>query len=264
MPVLIAVAGRITRESAAELRAIAPLVIPGPSPQLIGPCTLVTNGARTIAFSSAELLRAAPDELAICTSFDGAHAIPVASWSLGRRAGIGIIELAAPFPADAPIAPIPIGAVCATIDTRGAPAALVAIVPAANGRGFARVVVPVHVDAIDGGGMSDDVLSYLVSPTDPLHLDAPIEGAGLFAWLPPDPVLGRSSEVVVVALAVTYRSRAFKPRDLPPIGELVGLEDLGRALPVVLAAEASNELDQVAGEIREVSDDPLAALDLDD
>ena len=60
------------------------------------------------------------------------------------------------------------------------------------------------------------------------------------------------SEVVVVALAVPYRSKLFKPRAHAPIGELVGLEDLGRALPWTgEKPEGGTELGQVAGEIRD-------------
>ena len=52
--------------SAVELRAVAPLVVlGGKTPQLVGPCTLVTNGSQVIAFSSAELLRQAGEPLAI-------------------------------------------------------------------------------------------------------------------------------------------------------------------------------------------------------
>ena len=57
--------GRDTREASSELRAVAPLVVIGSPPRLIGPCTLVTNGARTVAFSSAEPLRRAGEPLGI-------------------------------------------------------------------------------------------------------------------------------------------------------------------------------------------------------
>ena len=255
--------GRQTRERAAELSAIAPLTANG---ELIGPCTLITNGKKTIAFTSAELLRVAAKPLAIVTKLDGSATIPVASWMLGRRAGIGIIELG-DIAIRGDVAPLPLAAVCATVDTRGGPAALVAIEPSSVGRaaGFSRRVVPVYVDAVDAGPMSDDALVHLASPSAALDIDAPIEGAGLFAWLPPDPVLGRPSEVVVVALAITYRTRAFKPRDLPAVAELIGLDDLASVLPVELAAESSNELDVVAGEIRTPppDDDPLDGLDED-
>src|SRR5512139_3796537 len=87
-----------TRESSVEIRAIAPLVVTSPQIQLVGPCTLVTNGHQTIAFSSAELLRQAGEPLAIALTLDCTRTIPVKSWSLGRVAHMGIIELGAPFP----------------------------------------------------------------------------------------------------------------------------------------------------------------------
>ena len=39
-----------------------------------------------------------------------------------------------------------------------------------------------------------------------------VEGASLFAWFPPNPALGRASEVLVLGLAQTYRGFA-KPRE---------------------------------------------------
>ena len=69
------------------------------------------------------------------------------------------------------------------------------------------------------------------------------------AWMPPDPVLRRPSEVVVVALAAPYRGQVFKPRAQPAIAELFGLDDLGRALPWVQEPAApSTGLGQIAGE----------------
>ena len=260
---LLKAMGRDTREAATELRAVAPLVVLGPKPTLVGPCTLVTNGARTVAFSSAELLRHAGEPLAIVLTMTGEKTVRVASWTMGRIAGMGIAELAEPFPKGAnDVAPLQLGSVSATVDTRGAPAALVTVAATANG--YERRVVAVHVDHVDGGGMSDDV-TRLASPQDAANASAPIEGAPLFAWLPADPVLGRKSEVVVVALAVPYRSKLFKPRAHPPIGELIGLEDLGRALPWTgEKAEGGTELGQVAGEIRDEASGPLAGLGLDD
>jgi hypothetical protein len=244
--------GRQTREQAAELNAVAPLVVPGETPQLVGACTLVTNGATTIGFASAELLRLAPEKLAVALTLDGKQTLAVARWVQGRSTGIGIVELAAPFPKDArvDVTPLPIAGVCAAVDTRGAPSALVGI--AAQDGKLSRHIVPVHVDAVDGGGMSDEVITRLASPIDASDADAPAEGCALFTWLPPDPVLGRGSEVVAVALAVAYRTRTFKPRELAAIAELVGLEDLGRALPFdpQPQPEGSNELGQVAGEIK--------------
>jgi len=255
--------GRDTREAASELRAVAPLVVLGANPTLVGPCTLVTNGEKTVAYSSAELLRHAGEPLAIVLAMNGARTLRVASWTMGRVAGIGIVELAEPFPKGASdVAPLQLGSVSATVDTRGAPAAIVTVAQTATG--FSRRIVPVHVDHVDGGGMSDEV-TRLASPQDAGDAGVETEGASLFAWLPADPVLGRKSEVVVVALAVPYRSKLFKPRAHAPIGEVVGLEDLGRALPWTGdKPEGGTELGQVAGEIRDEASGPLAGLDLDD
>ncbi|HUS28938.1 MAG TPA: hypothetical protein VMZ53_10515 [Kofleriaceae bacterium] len=247
--------GRDTRESAAELRAIAPLVVTGPQLQLVGPCTLVTNGSQTIAFSSAELLRQAGEPLAIALTLDCTKTLPVASWSMGRVPNMGIIELGVPFPfkdGKIDVAPLSLGAVCATVDTRGAPSALVSVQRASDGRGVMRRVIPVHVDAVDGGGISDDVITRLASPDNADDVGVDVDGAVLISWMPADPVLGRPSEVVAVALSVPYRRKAFKPRELPAIAELFGLDDLGRALPWEAARkdDASNELGQIAGEIR--------------
>src|SRR5688500_16346812 len=92
--------GRPTREQANELRAVAPLIVTGPTLQLVGPCTLVTNGTQTIAFSSAELLRKAGEPLAIALTLDCSKTLPVKSWTMGRVPHMGMIELAAPFPRD--------------------------------------------------------------------------------------------------------------------------------------------------------------------
>lgn len=243
--------GRGTREQANELRAIAPLVVmAGPKPLVVGPCTLVTNGTHTIAFSSAELLRNAGEPLAIALKLDGSKTIPVASWSMGRVPHMGVIELGASFPKDADldVVPLPMGSLCATVDTRGAPSALVTVMRAKSG--ITRRVIPVHVDAIDGGGMIE-IIHRLASPDEPADAEVDIDGAALVSWMPPDPVLGRSSEVLVVALASPYRQQTFKPREQPVLAELYGLDDLGRALPWEGSnAEGSNELGQVAGEIR--------------
>jgi hypothetical protein len=254
---------RDPRDQARELRAIAPLVVVGPTMQLVGPCTLVTNGTQTIAFSSAELLRRAGEPLAIAITLDCSKTIPVASWSMGRVPHMGVIELGAPFPKDKQydVEPLPIGSLCATVDTRGAPSALVTVQRATTG--VARRFVPVHVDNIDGGGMSDDVLTRLASPDQATDVDVDIDGAALFSWMPPDPVLGRPSEVLVVALASPYRQRTFKPRELPAVAELYGLDDMGRALPWDgTKLEGSNELDQVAGELK-TETGPLDKIDLE-
>lgn len=244
--------GRQTREQAAELSAVAPLLALGETPRLVGACTLVTNGATTIGFASAELLRGAPEDIAIALTMDGKHTVRVARWLQGRSPGIGIVELAAPFPKNerVDVTPLSIGSVCATVDTRGAPAGLVGVVE--DGGKLARRIVPVYVDSVDGGGMSDDVITRLASPTDASDSDVVAEGMALFAWMPPDPVLGRGSEVVAVALAVAYRQKTFQPRELPAFAELIGLEDLGRALPYdpQPQPEGSNDLSQVAGEIK--------------
>lgn len=256
--------GRETRESVKELRAIAPLIVTGPSPQLVGPCTLVTNGTQTIAFSSAELLRQAGEPLAIALSLDGKHTVPVTAWSLSRCPRMGIIDLGTSVPRDPTldVEPLPIGSVYATVDTKGAPSALVTV--HRTDTGIARRVIPVHVDAIDGGAISDDVLARLASPDESADVDAPVEGAALVSWMPADPVLGRPSEVVIAAVACTYRQRTFKPRALPALAELFGLEDLGRALPWNESGkEGSNELGQVAGEIKDEHTDPLAGLEID-
>lgn len=251
------------RDAANELRAVAPLVVQRDTLELVGPCTLVTNGARTVALSSAEVLRQAPEPLAIALTLDGKKLVRVASWSMGRIAGVGIAELAEPFPkTGTDIVPLQLASVSATVDTRGAPSALVTFVR--DGGKLVRRSVHVHVDAIDAGPMADDVITRLATPDDAADVDAPIDGAPLFTWMPADPVLGRKNEVVVVALGVTYRQKTFKPRANPAIAELVGLEDLGRALPWEGAQpEGSNELGQVAGEIRDDETGPLAGLDLE-
>ena len=239
--------GRDTQEAASELRAVAPLVVVREPLELVGPCTLVTNGTRTVALA-----------------MDGSRTLKIASWSMGRIVGLGIAELAEPFPRTAvDIVPLQLASVSATVDTRGAPSALVTV--ARTGKGFTRRAVPVHVDAIDGGGMSDEVITRLASPDEAGDVDAAIEGAPLFSWMPADPVLGRKSEVVAVALGLTYRQKTYKPRAHPALAELVGLEDLARALPWQgEQQEGSNELGQVAGEIRADETGPLAGLDLEE
>lgn len=257
--------GRDTRESAAELRAVAALVVTGgATPQLVGACTLVTNGKQTIAFSSAELLRLAGEPLAIALTFDGKTTLPVSAWVMSRSPAMGIIELGTSFPTEGPldVQPLPIAAVCATVETRGAPSALIGVQETPTG--WSRRIVPVHVDAVDGGGMSDDIISRLASPDGVLDVDAEIDGAALFSWMPADPVLGRPPETVLVALACKYLHGTFKPRELPPLAEVTGLEDLGRALQFHAPEKAANDLGQVAGEIKkDVSPDLLAGFDID-
>jgi hypothetical protein len=250
----------VGRESAKELRAVAPLVVTGgETPVLVGPCTLVTNGKKLIAFSSAEMLRAAPEPLAIALTLDGTKLVPVATWNMTRCPQLGIMDLGEVskiFPrgeaSTLDVEPVSIAGVSATVDTRGAPSALITIEAAEGAPGFVRRLVPIHVDLYDGGGMSDDVLMRLASPDEAFDIDAPVDGAALVSWMPADPVLGRKSEVVVVALGCAYNDRSFKPRELPPIAALYGLEDLGRALPPLAGGgDHSNELGQVAGEIKE-------------
>jgi hypothetical protein len=257
--------GRTTRESASELRAVAPLVVvAGDKLELVGPCTLVTNGAKTVAFSGAELLRVAAEPLAIALTLDGKRTVPVKSWSYARFTTLGLIELGEPFPKDGPldVQPLDVGKVCAAVDTRGAPAGIVVVTYA--GGVFSRRVVPVFVDAWDGAGMRDDVI-HLATPQEAGDAGQRIDGAPLFAWMPSDPVLGRGPETVAVALAVPCSSRAQKVRELVPNAELVALDDLGRVLPYdAEAQEGSNDLNQVAGEIKDDASGPLAGLDLDD
>lgn len=236
---------------AVQLRAVAPLV-DASTKQLLGPVMIVTNGQKSIGITNSEIVRAwDPSRLAIATALDGTHFAKVANWFLGRYSGVALVELGEPF-ASADVVPLPIGAVCATAETRGAPSALVTIV--AKDGAFAREVIPVHVDNSDAGGMSDDV-TRLASPIEPLHVGMTTDGAVLFSWFPPDPVLGRKSEVLAVGIAYPYTLGILKPRDLPPFAELLGLDDLGRAL--ILSAsepqpEDRPELHTVTGEIAEV------------
>jgi hypothetical protein len=227
-----------------ELRAVAAIVALDAQPRLVGPATLVTNGDKTIAFTSADLVRAeAGANLCVVPRFDGA-AIPIASIGMGYS-GIGLLELSQPLPADADVVPLSIGAISASVETRGAPAALVTVAPGAPG--WRRLVIPVAVDAVGSG---DDVIARLATPLDPCD-SAFIEGAPLFVWFPPDPVLGRQPEVLAVAIGYLYRQQAFRPRNVPAIAELMGLDDLGRALPYAAPEPPAqpSELAQVTGEI---------------
>jgi hypothetical protein len=208
---------------------------------------LVQNGGKTIGATDAELLRPhVGAQLSVATMLDGSATVAVGNWGLSRYAGLCLIELAQPIAQGLDVAPLDLGAVCATVDTRGAPAALVGIVR--SGEGFARSWIPVQVDSDGGAGMSD-LVTRLASPIEDEHVGATVDGASLFAWFPPNPALGRAREVLVLGLAQAYRGFA-KPRERPVIAEIVGLDDLGRAL---LAAqkleEREPELRQVAGEI---------------
>lgn len=233
---------------AVQLRAVAPLV-DASTKQLLGPVMIVTNGQNTIGITNSEIVRAwEPARLAIATSFDGSTLAKVANWHLGRYSGVALVEPAETIAND--ITPLSIGAIHATPETRGAPSALVTII--SKGAAFAREVIPVHVDNTDAGGMSDEV-TRLASPIDPAHVGVKVDGAVLFTWFPPDPVLGRKSEVLAVAIAYPYTLGVFKPRDLPACAELLALDDLGRAL-IGSAAEPEErpELHTVTGEIAEV------------
>lgn len=234
--------------NAVELRAVAPLVTLASTPRLVAPVLLVAHGAKTVGITSAELLRPYTDvPLAVVTRLDGATRISVASWALGRYAGLAVVELAEPVPASPDVAPLALAAVRASVEVRGAPASLVAVVERAAG-GYARELVDVHVDADDGGGMSD-FTRHLASPLAVADAERAVEGAPLFAWYPADPALGRPPETLAVAIAYTHRTTVGRPRDTPVICELAGLDDLGRALINPSAHDARPELAQVAGEI---------------
>ncbi len=233
---------------AVELRSVAPLIVSA-TRELVGAIMLVTNGPLTLGVTSAELLRPFDGvPLAIVTKLDGTSMVPVASWGMGRYSGIALVELAASLPETSDLTPLPIGAVCASVDTRGAPSGVATI--AAAGGTFVRELIAVYVDHIDtGGGMSDDVITRLASPLDAADAGKPIDGAMLFSWFPPDPVLGRKSEVLAVAMAYPYRAKAFQPRPVAAIAELIGLDDLGRALISSAPMTERPELRQVTGEI---------------
>lgn len=237
-----------------QLRAVAPLVVTA-TKELVASVMLVTNGTKTIAVTSAELLRSwDANQLSIATRLDGSELVPIATWGMGRYSGIGLVELASPLASGPEVAPVEIGSICATMATRGAPAALVTITQTAGK--LERTVIPVHVDTVDsGGGMSDDVITRLATPIDGGYLDLPVDGGMLFAWFPPDPVLGRKSEVLAVAMAYSYRLRAFQPRAHPAIAELCGLDDLGRALISAAPAPVRPELNEITGEIVDVKQD---------
>jgi len=244
---------------ARELRSVAPLLIDG---VLIGPVTLVHNGDKTIGATDADLLRPhVGAQLSVATMLDGSAIVPVGNWGLSRYAGLGLIELVNPVAPGLDVCPVDLGAVCATVDTRGTPAALVGIVR--DGTGFARSWVPVQVDSDTSAAMTDQS-TRLASPIDDIHVGAAVDGASLFAWFPANPALGRASEVLVLGLAQAYRGFA-KPRERPVIAEIVGLDDLGRALLAAYRAEEREpELRQVAGEIEDPASSLRAASDRDD
>ncbi len=241
-----------------ELRGVAPLVVTA-TRELIAPLLLVTNGHKTIGMTSAELLRPwEPQQMSVLLMLDGSISVPVANWGMGRYSGVGMIDLTGPVPATADVRPLPISSVCASQDTRGAPSAIATIM-VANGR-IVRELIGVHVDLADLGGMSDD-LGRLASPLDANHVGAPVEGAVLFTWFPADPVLGRKSEVLAMAMTYPYRVGTFQPRATPAIAEMIGLDDLGRALIQATPAPERPELSQVTGEIAQVKADKAPVLD---
>ncbi len=246
--------------NAPELRAVAPLIALGETPRLIGPITIVANGARVIGVTSVELLRTAGADLAVVTRLDGSATVGVRNWNVGRYAGVGLVELDGPIPIGHDVAALAIASVHASVNVHGASAALVTIEQV--GSGYERSLIPVYVDADDAGGMSDS-LSIIASPFHPAHIAAEIEGAAGFAWLPPEPALGRRGETVAFGMAIPYRAGIAKPRATPVIAELFGLEDLGRALikEAPGAPGTERELGSVAGEIGDDDDDdPLTGL----
>jgi hypothetical protein len=242
--------------AARELRSVAPLLAEG---ELVGPVTLVRNGNKTIGATDPELLRPyVGAQFTVATMLDGSVTIPVGNWGLSRNAGLGLVELVGPVEPGFDVRPLSLDAVCATLDPRGAPAALVGIVR--EGSGFARSWVPVYVDK-DNAGTNDKAQAMrLASPIEDIHVGMVVDGASLFAWFPPNPALGRASEVLVLGLAQAYRGFS-KPRDRPVIAEVVGLDDLGRALIAAQKTEEREpELQQVAGEIED-HDSSLATPD---
>lgn len=230
---------------ARELRSVAPLLVEG---QLVGAVTLVRNGDKVIGATDPELLRAhVGAKLSIATMLDGSANVPVGHWGLSRNSTLALVELAAPLETGLDVRPLDLGAVSGSLETRGVPAALVGIVQ--DGAGFARKLVPVQVDK-DPGGMGD-AAARLASPIEEAHVGTAVAGGSLFAWFPPDPALGRASEVLVIGLAQPYRGFG-KPREHPVIAEIIGLDDLGRALLVAHKLEEREpELRQVAGEIED-------------
>ena len=227
---------------ARELRSVAPLLVDG---QLIGAVTLVRNGDKVIGATDPELLRPhVGAALSIATMLDGSANVAVGHWGLSRTSTLALVELATPVEAGLDVRPLELGAVSGSLETRGVPAALVGIVR--DGAGFARSVVPVQIDRDP-----DDAAARLASPIEDAHVGMTVAGGALFAWFPPDPALGRASEVLVIGLAQPYRGFG-KPREHPVIAEIIALDDLGRALLVAHKLEEREPaLRQVAGEIED-------------
>lgn len=224
---------------------MAPLLVEG---ELVGPVTLVQNGNKTIGATAPELLRPyVGAQFTVATMLDGSESILVSNWGLSRHVGLGLLELAGPVEPGLDVRPLGLGAVCATLDPRGAPAVLVGIVR--EGNRFARSWVPVQIDN-DAAGMTDTI-ARLASPLEDRHVGMVVDGASLFAWFPPNPALGRAGEVLVLGLALAYRGFS-KPRERPVIAEIVGLDDLGRALIAAQKIEEREpDLQQIAGEIED-------------
>lgn len=229
---------------------MVPLVVLGATPAYVGPVTLVENAGKIVGITSVELLRPNQGLPLAIVSLDGTHQVPVKSWSAGRYTGLGLVEIEGPIPPEMEITTLGLGAVTASTDTRGAPSALVVV--ASHGAGFERSLVPVYIDTDDGGGMVDSV-TRLVSPMDAAHAQMSGDGAPLFAWFPPEPALGRPSELLVVAVATRYRAGIVKPRETPVLGELSALDDLGRALYSHTEPDERPELAPVTGEVVEPS-----------
>jgi hypothetical protein len=233
---------------------VAPLVALGATPKLVGTVLVVANGARIMAVTSADVLRPFQGQpLAIATKLDASAHVQVATWGMGRYSGVALVELSTEVAAGHDVVPLDLGHVCASVDTRGAPAAIVVV--EAAGTGYARRMIAVHVDADDGAGMLDQKV-HLASPVAAADAELAVEGAPVFAWFPPDSVLGRKSEVLAVGIAYPYRVRTSAPRGVPVLAEVIGLDDLGRALIALAEPEEEPErpeLAQVAGEIVEES-----------
>jgi hypothetical protein len=216
--------------------------------QLVGAVTLVRNAGKVIGATDPELLRPhVGAQLSIVTMLDGSARVPVGHWGLSRNSTLALVELGAPIETGLDVRPLDLGAVSGSLDTRGAPSALVGI--ARDGDGFARSHVPVQIDR-DAGGMGD-AAARLASPIDDAHVGMTVTGAALFAWFPPDPALGRASEVLVLGITQPYRGFS-KPRERPVIAQIIALDDLGRALLIAHKLEEREpELRQVAGEIED-------------
>ena len=188
---------------ARELRSVAALLV---DDQLVGPVTLVRHGGKIIGATEVELVRPhVGAKLTVATMLDGSQTAAVAHWGLSRRAELALIELAGPIDTGLDVRPLDLGAVCANVEPRGAPAALVGIVR--DGAGFSRAFVPVHVDKNDSSD-KPDVAPRLASPIEDGHVGMAMDGASLFAWFPPNPALARPGEVLVLGLAQAYRGFA--------------------------------------------------------